>query len=105
MKRRYETLLLFSPELNSEERQGLLENFSNVITGQGGEVALVDDWGMKQLAYPVKKQTRGSYVRLEYVLPGESVAELERIIRIADGVFRYVTVKLDDNVAVETAEA
>jgi len=54
----------------------------------------VDDWGMRDLAYPVKKQFRGHYVRLEFVGPGEMVTELERNIRIADGIFKFLTVKL-----------
>lgn len=96
MNRRYETLLLFSPELAADNRQTLLDTFGSVIANQGGEMVEVDDWGVRQLAYPVKKQVRGHYVRLEYFLPGSAVAELERNIRIADGVFKFVTVKLAD---------
>ena len=46
--------------------------------------------------YPVRKQMRGYFVRLEYVAPGDTVAELERIIRISDGAFKFLTVKLAD---------
>jgi small subunit ribosomal protein S6 len=47
--------------------------------------------------------TRGYYVRLEFALPGEAVAELERIIRITDGIFKFVTVKLADKYVPEEA--
>ena len=57
---------------------------------------------MRDLAYPVRKQMRGYFVRLEYVAPGDTVAELERIIRISDGAFKFLTVKLAD-VAEEVA--
>ena len=57
-----------------------------------------DHWGMRDLAYPVRKQMRGYFVRLEYVAPGDTVAELERVIRISDGVFKFITVKLADTV-------
>lgn len=96
MLRKYETLLLLSPELSSEEKQGIIEKVSEIIKRDGGEVALVDDWGMRELAYPVKKQTRGYYVRLEYGLPPQFVAELERNLRLREDVFRFVTVKLED---------
>jgi small subunit ribosomal protein S6 len=96
MVRHYETLLLFSPELTTENLQTLLGNFGNVITTQGGESVKVDDWGVKELAFPVKKQLRGHFVRLEYNLPASAVAELERNIRIAEGIFKFVTVKLGD---------
>jgi len=94
--RKYETLLLLSPELSIEDRQAILDKVTEIIKRDGGELVLVDDWGMKELAYPVKKQTRGYYVRLEYGLPGQFVAELERNLRITEGVFRFVTVKLAD---------
>ncbi|SDN20344.1 30S ribosomal protein S6 [Desulfonauticus submarinus] len=97
MLRRYETLLLLSPELSSEEKQGVVEKVSDIIKRDGGEVVLVDDWGMKELAYPVRKQTRGYYVRLEFGLPGKYVSELERNLRIMEEVFRFVTVKLADS--------
>jgi small subunit ribosomal protein S6 len=96
MVRHYETLLLFSPEMTAENLQTLLSTFGGIITAQGGDSLTVNDWGIKELAYPVKKQLRGHYVRLEYNLPALAVAELERNIRIADGVFKFVTVKLDD---------
>ncbi len=100
--RKFETLLLLSPELPAEERQGLLDALTGVIAREGGALVEVDDWGIRTLAYPVQKQTRGYYVRLEYAGPGPLVAELERNIRITDGIFKFVTVKLDENV--ESAE-
>jgi small subunit ribosomal protein S6 len=94
--RKYETLLLLSPELAAETRQQLLTNLTGIIPREQGTVLAVDDWGMRDLAYPVRKQMRGNYVRLEYAAMGNAVAELERNIRIADGIFKFVTVKLAD---------
>jgi len=91
---KYETLLLLSPELADENRQEILDNLSGIIAREKGRMLDVDDWGMRDLAYPVKKQFRGHYVRLEFVGPGEMVTELERNIRIADGIFKFLTVKL-----------
>ena len=96
--RKFETLLLLSPELSSEVRASLLESLKGVIEREGGKVLAEDLWGMRDLAYPVKKQMRGFYVRLEYAGPGALVAELERNIRIAEGIFKFVTVKLADAV-------
>ena len=93
--RKFETLLLLSPVLASDARDALVENLKGVIENAGGTV-VVDAWGMRDLAYPVRKQMRGYYVRLEYVAPGSTVAELERIIRITDDVFKFLTVKLSD---------
>ena len=101
--RKFETLLLLSPELSSEARTSLLEGLKGVIEREGGKVLTEDLWGMRDLAYPVKKQMRGFYVRFEYAGPGTLVAELERNIRIAEGIFKFVTVKLADAVEEEVA--
>ena len=96
--RKMETLLLLSPELSVEDRETILKTMYDVIAREGGKMLLVDQWGMRDLAYPVRKQMRGFYVRLEYAAPSQLVAELERIIRITDGVFKFMTVKLADSV-------
>ncbi len=94
MANNYETLVLLSPELAEEDRRGLLDGLTGIIEREGGKMVETDDWGMRQLAYPVRKQTRGYYVRLVFEAPGALVAELERNIRITDGIFKFMTVKL-----------
>ena len=102
--RKFETLLLLSPELAAEARDALLAELSGVIEREQGQIVTVDHWGMRDLAYPVKKQMRGYYVRYEYIAPGSAVAELERNIRISDGVFKFLTVKLDEDAEPEVKE-
>ncbi|MFK4764778.1 30S ribosomal protein S6 [Desulfobaculum sp. SPO524] len=99
--RKFETLLLLSPELSAEERQTVLDTLGAVVDREGGKMLTVDEWGMRDLAYAVNKKTRGYYVRLEYTAPGQLVAELERIIRITDGIYKFVTVRLADKVEAE----
>lgn len=94
MANNYETLVLLSPELAEENRTEILTNLTGIVEREGGNMVETDDWGMRQLAYPVEKQTRGYYVRLVYDAPGALVAELERNIRITDGIFKFMTVKL-----------
>ncbi|MFP4167606.1 MAG: 30S ribosomal protein S6 [Desulfonatronovibrionaceae bacterium] len=101
--KKYETLLLLDPELGSEGRQTLLDKLSGIVERDGGQIVEVDDWGQKELAYPVRKVTRGRYVRLEYGLPELKVTELERNIRISEGVFKFLTVKLDDEFVQEAS--
>ena len=94
MANNYETLVLLSPELAEEDRKGILDTLTTIVDRDGGKMVETDDWGMRQLAYPVEKQTRGYYVRLVFEAPGALVAELERNIRITDGIFKFMTVKL-----------
>lgn len=95
MNMTYETLLLLSPELGSEGGKEVLDNLTGIIDRDGGQILKNDDWGVKELAYPVRKQTRGHYVRLEYSLPPGKVSEFERNIRNTDGIFKFLTVKLE----------
>ena len=94
MATNYETLVLLSPELAEDNRKEILESLASIVDREGGKMVETDDWGMRQLAYPVQKQTRGYYVRMVYDAPGALVAELERNIRITDGIFKFMTVKL-----------
>jgi len=101
--RKFETLLLLSPELSADNREGIINALTAIIAREKGVMVEVDNWGMRDLAYPVRKLMRGYYVRLVYNAPPELIAELERIVRITDGIFKFVTVKLADEVAGEVA--
>ncbi len=101
--RKYETLLLLSPELAAENRETVISGLTAIIEREQGKMILVDAWGMRDLAYPVQKHMRGYYVRLEFGAPSACIAELERNIRITDGIYKFVTVKLADEVAEEVA--
>ena len=94
MANSYETLVLLSPELAEENRKELLDTLTGIVEREGGTMVETDDWGIRTLAYPVRKLTRGHYVRLVYDAPGALITELERNIRITDGIFKFVTVKL-----------
>ena len=101
--RKFETLLLLSPELSADNREGIINALTAIIAREKGIMVEVDNWGMRDPAYPVRKLMRGYYVRLVYNAPAELIAELERIVRITDGIFKFVTVKLADEVAGEVA--
>ncbi len=92
--RQFETLLLLSPELSADSREAILAALVAVLEREGGKLVEMDQWGMRDLAYPVHKLMRGFYVRLVYDAPPKLVAELERNIRITDGIFKFLTVKL-----------
>lgn len=102
--RQFETLLLFSPELSADSRECLIKNIVAIIEREGGKIEKIDQWGMRDLAYPVKKQMRGYYVLLVYEGPGSVVAELERNLRITEGIFKFLTVRLDEDAAPEQTE-
>ena len=90
--RPYETLIVLSPALGGET-QPLIDRVQDVIRARGGQVDASHDWGSKKLAHPIHKQTDGRYFLLEYQAEGDAVAEVERTLRITDGVLRYISVQ------------
>jgi len=94
--RKYEALLLLSPELATDNRQEIIENLKGVLERQNATILLVDEWGMRDLAYPVQKKSRGHFTRFEFAAPATAIAEFERIVRITDGIMKFITVKLAD---------
>jgi small subunit ribosomal protein S6 len=90
--RPYETLVVLRTDLG-EEAAKLLTRFETVIASQGGTIDEKRDWGVRDLAYPIGKQKQGHYHLLEYQAEPQTVKELERNLRIVEGVLRFVSVQ------------
>ena len=110
--RRYECMYILHPELQEEEINQVVEKFQNLVTEQGGIVDKVELMGKRRLAYEVKKLREGFYVLLQFQGEPKIAAELERNLKIAEQVIRYLVVRLEDKKAkaaekaeVEKAEA
>lgn len=93
--RKYETIFIAQPELGEEELKGLTEKVQEVISGMKGECKRLEDWGIRKLAYPVRKCFRGRYFYMTFSGDSALIAELERRLRLDDKVLRYQSVKLD----------
>ena len=92
MMRPYETLVVLSSSLGSEQKP-LITKFEDLVKSLGGTLDESRDWGSKRLAYQIRKESDGHFYLIEYQADGDVVAELERNLRITDGVLRYVTVQ------------
>jgi small subunit ribosomal protein S6 len=103
--RRYETVWVVNGDLPDEEAKATIDKFTKVITGQGGTLVGVEEWGRRKLAYKIEGTFRGYYVLADFAgMPG-MVKELERNFRIDDRVIRYLTIKKADQVDQATLEA
>jgi small subunit ribosomal protein S6 len=91
----YETLFVVHPEKGLRMKE-LIERFKKVIEGQEGSLTQVDEWGARDLAYRIEKQSRGYYTLLRYRASGRGVEELERNLKLTDGILRYLTVRADE---------
>ena len=94
--RHYETMFILKPTLTDEEKDKIVENIKNLISQRGGEVAVVDNIGVRELAYPIKKFERGNYYIVYYTAPAETVLELERQMRYNEELLRFMTVKYEN---------
>jgi small subunit ribosomal protein S6 len=91
----YETLFVVHPEKGTRMKE-FIERFKKVVEGQDGVVSQVDEWGLRDLAYRIEKQGKGFYTLMQFRSSGRAVEELERNLRLTDGVLRYLTVRADE---------
>ena len=91
----YEGVLIARQDLGASQVNDLVANLSEVIKKEGGEVVKVDNWGLKNLAYRIKKNRKGYYVLLNIVAPANAISEYERMMRLNEDVIRYMTVKVE----------
>jgi small subunit ribosomal protein S6 len=91
----YEHTLIARQDLSPQQAQALAETYSGVLAEHGGEVTKTEYWGLRNLAYRIRKNRKGHYLHLNVRAPAEAIAELERQERLSDDVLRYLTVKVD----------
>ncbi len=103
--RRYETIYILRPTLSEEEVNEVIENTNAILTADGGQVISLDKWGLRTLAYLIKKESQGYYVFCDYATAPANVSEIERKFRIDESVMKYMTIKLADSISAEGIEA
>ncbi len=99
--RRYETIFILHPNVGEEEITRIVESTTQIILDQAGAVIELNKWGMKKLAYLIKKESLGYYVYCEYAGTPAAVSEIERKFRIDDLVLKYMTIKTADSITEE----
>jgi len=92
--RHYEIVFLVHPD-QSEQVPAMLERYQGIITQNGGHVHRVEDWGRRQLTFPIAKVHKAHYVLLNIECDGKTLAEIEGAFRFSDAVIRHLTIKMD----------
>jgi small subunit ribosomal protein S6 len=93
----YEMMYIAEPDTADDHVGKLNDAITKLIEDQGGSVVKVEDMGRRRLAYKIKKYTEGRYVLFEIEGSGKEIAELERRMRVNDRIFRYITVRVDED--------
>ncbi len=92
----YEHVFLARQDLAPAQVEALTEGFSKIITDGKGRVAKNEYWGLRSIAYRIKKNRKAHYVQLDIDAPAAAIAELERQIGLSEDVLRFMTVRVDE---------
>ena len=91
--RHYEIVFIVHPD-QSEQVPAMVERYKTLVTSHGGQVHRLEDWGRRQLAYPIQKLHKAHYVLMNIECTGDVLNELEHGFKFNDAVLRHLTIKM-----------
>lgn len=91
--RHYEICFIVHPD-QSEQVPAMIERYKTLVTAQGGQIHRIEDWGRRQLAYPIEKLVKAHYVLMNIECDGKTLEEIEGGFRYNDAVLRHLTIKM-----------
>jgi small subunit ribosomal protein S6 len=90
--RNYELTLILDSQLPEDQLNGRIQKITALVGSRGGEVVHVERWGMRKLAYDIRKRQQGFYTLIQFRAKGDLVRELEQACRLDEGIIRYMAV-------------
>lgn len=90
----YELIVVVRPQADEENLGTIVEGVGRLITGKGGVISEVEQWGKRRLAYPIKQYGEGHYVLTRFQMRPEYNTELETSLKISEDVIRHLLIKL-----------
>jgi small subunit ribosomal protein S6 len=91
----YESVFIARQDITAQQAEALADQFAELVSQNGGEVKKREYWGLRNLAYRIKKNRKGHYVLFSLDAPPPAVAEMERNMRLSEDVLRYQSVRVD----------
>src|SRR5450631_4836361 len=91
----YEHLLIARQDISAQQVDALATHLKTIVEGEGGKVEKQEYWGLRSLAYRIKKNRKGHYVLLNLNAPANAISELERQLKINEDVLRFITVRVE----------
>jgi small subunit ribosomal protein S6 len=95
MVKQYETVFIATPVLSEEQMKETVKKYIDLLTSKGAEIVYENNWGMRKLAYPIRKKTTGFYYLIEFKAEGSVIADLEIAYKRDERLLRFLTVSLD----------
>jgi small subunit ribosomal protein S6 len=96
--RHYEIVFIVHPD-QSEQVPGMVERYRQMVTGRSGRIHRLEDWGRRQLAFPIQKIHKAHYVLMNVECDGETLGELDHAFKFNDAVLRHLIIKMGGAVA------
>ena len=96
--RHYEIVFIVHPD-QSEQVPAMIERYRTLVTGRKGQIHRLEDWGRRQLAYPIQKIHKAHYVLMNIECDQDTLNEIEHAFKFNDAVLRHLTIKMKDAVA------
>ena len=96
--RHYEIVFIVHPD-QSEQVPGMVERYRSMVQSKGGKVHRLEDWGRRQLTYPIQKMHKAHYVLMNIECGNETLQELEHAFKFNDAVLRHLTVAMTEAVS------
>lgn len=97
--RHYEVVFIVHPD-QSEQVPAMVERYKTLISSRAGIIHRLEDWGRRQMAYPIQKVHKAHYVLMNIECDNETLAELENAFKFNDAVLRHLTVKMKQAVSI-----
>ena len=91
--RHYEIVFIVHPD-QSEQVPAMIERYKSLVSARQGNVHRIEDWGRRQMAYPIQKVHKAHYVLMNIECDGETLAEIENAFKFNDAVLRHLTIKM-----------
>ena len=92
----YESVFIARQDITAAQVEGLVETFEKVIMDADGSVPKKESWGLRTLAYKIKKNRKGHYTLMNIDAPADAIHEMERQMRINEDVLRFITLRVDE---------
>lgn len=94
--RQYEITFIVRPDVEAEDLTTVVDKVKSLVTSGGGQVAEVNVWGRRHLAYPIANVTEGQYVFMRAQMSVQMVSSLERDLRLTEQILRFLIVRADE---------
>lgn len=93
----YEHVFLARQDISTQQVEALVEQYKGLIEAEGGSVGKVENWGLRSLAYRVKKNRKAHYILMNITAPHPAVAEMERQMGLSEDILRFMTFKVEEH--------